>query len=135
MIFLSTYLVEVDGAGTVSVDVSNHLLDFLLLRLETHSTHGHLQLLGIDVAGAVGIKKVEGLTDLLFLLLSEGELVTLLLLPEKSMKPVSRSPGRVTRNCAVEGREWSRAEEFELRAQQQINYNHRANCLAAEYPC
>jgi hypothetical protein len=73
-------LIEINGAGAVGVDVGNHLLDFLLLGLETESAHGHLQLLGIDGAGAVGIEEVESLADLLLLLLGKGELVTLLLL-------------------------------------------------------
>ena len=70
-------LLGVNGAGAVSVDVGDHLLDLLLLRLETQGTHGHLQLLGVDGAGAVSVEQIEGLTDLLLLLLGERELVAL----------------------------------------------------------
>jgi hypothetical protein len=66
-------LIEVDGAGAVSVDVGDHLLDLLLLGLEAEGAHGNLELLGIDRAGAVSVEKVEGLADLLLLLLGEGE--------------------------------------------------------------
>jgi hypothetical protein len=80
-------LVEVDGARAVSVDVGDHLLDLLLLGLEAEGAHGDLELLGIDRAGAVGVEEVEGLADLLLLLLSEGELVSLCLLPAASCGP------------------------------------------------
>ena len=43
-------LVEVDGATVVLVNVSDHLLHLLLLRLEAEGAHGDLELLGIDGA-------------------------------------------------------------------------------------
>ena len=55
---------------------SAHFLDLLLLGLETKSAHGHLQLLGVNGTGAIGIEEVEGLLDFLLLLL--GELLLLL---------------------------------------------------------
>merc|ERR1719515_85812 len=57
--------------------VRHHLLDLLLLRFETQSAHRNFELLGVDGATAVGVEEVEGLLDLLLLLLSE----LLLLLP------------------------------------------------------
>merc|ERR1719330_363821 len=55
----------------VVVDIGDHLLDLLLLRLEPQGTHGNLELLGVDLSGAVGVKEVEGLLDLLLLLLRQ----------------------------------------------------------------
>lgn len=34
---------EVDGSGTLSVDVCDHFFDFLLLRLEAKGSHGDLR--------------------------------------------------------------------------------------------
>merc|ERR1712085_192471 len=60
----------------VVVHVRDHLLDLLLLWLEAESAHRDLQLLGVDLAGAVRVEQVERLLDLLLLLL--GELLLLL---------------------------------------------------------
>ena len=49
----------------VLVDVGDHLLDLLLLRLEAERAHRHLQLLGVDGARAVRVEEVERLADLL----------------------------------------------------------------------
>merc|ERR1719164_162536 len=70
-------LFVLDRPAAIVIDIRDHLLDLLLLRLETQGTHGHLQLLRVDGAAAVGVEKVEGLFDLLLLLLSQ----ILLLLP------------------------------------------------------
>ena len=72
-------LIEVDGAGTILVNVSDHFFNFLLLGLETKRTHGNFQLLGIDCARAIGVEKIERFTNLLLLLLSQFELATFLL--------------------------------------------------------
>merc|ERR1740123_1370776 len=69
----------------VVVDIGDHLLDLLLLRLEPQGTHGNLELLGIDLSRAVGVKEVEGLLDLLLLLLRQ-----LLLLLASSVESTER---------------------------------------------
>ena len=71
-------LVEVDGAIAILVDVRDHLADLLLLWLESEGTHSDLELLGINAARAVGVEQVEGLPDLLLLLLCEVSLAGLL---------------------------------------------------------
>ena len=43
-------LIKVDGAAAVLIDVGDHLLNLLLLRLEAERAHRDLQLLGIDRA-------------------------------------------------------------------------------------
>ena len=71
-------LLEVDGAVVVLVDVADHLVDGLVLGLEAERLHRRLELLGVDRAGAIRVEKVEGLADLLDLLLGEaGPLVGL----------------------------------------------------------
>mmetsp|Transcript_3376 Transcript_3376/g.5541 ORF Transcript_3376/g.5541 Transcript_3376/m.5541 type:complete len:232 (-) Transcript_3376:4-699(-) len=72
-------LVKVDRAGAVLVNVRDHLLDLLLLRLKAQRPHRNLQLLGVNGAGAVGVEKIEGLPDLLFLLLGQLRLAPLAL--------------------------------------------------------
>ena len=72
-------LVEVDGAGSILVDVGDHLFNFLLLGLEAKSTHGNFQLLGINSARAIGVEEIKRFTNLLLLLLGQFELATLLL--------------------------------------------------------
>merc|ERR1719282_1153180 len=47
-----------DGAAAVVVNVGNHFLDFLLLRLKTQCTHRDLQLLGVNFSTAVRIEEV-----------------------------------------------------------------------------
>ena len=66
-----------DRPAAIVIHIRDHLPDLLFLRLETQRAHRHLQLLGVDGATAVGVEEVEGLLDLLLLLLSE----LLLLLP------------------------------------------------------
>merc|ERR1711874_953094 len=58
-------------AASVIVNIRDHLLDLLLLWLEAQSAHRHLQLLRVDLSGAVGVEEVKGLLDLLLLLLCE----------------------------------------------------------------
>ena len=67
---------EVDHSAAVTVGVGDHLSDFLLLGLEPESSHGDLQFFGVDGPAAVGVEKIEGLFDFLFLLL--GQLRSLL---------------------------------------------------------
>merc|ERR1712006_36344 len=45
-------LVEIDGAGAILVDVIDHAADLVLLGVEAEGTHGDLELLGVDGAGA-----------------------------------------------------------------------------------
>ena len=59
------------------VNVGDHLLDLLFLRLEAEGSHCYLELLGVDGAGAISIEQVESLADLLLLLLGELELLVL----------------------------------------------------------
>ena len=75
-------LVEVDGAGSILVNFSNHLFNVLLLGLKTKSTHGNLQLLGINGAGAIGVEQIERFTNNLLSPFSQFELITLLLAEE-----------------------------------------------------
>merc|ERR1719515_311916 len=89
-------LLVLDRPAAVVVDIRDHLLDLLLLWLETQSAHRHLQLLGVDRATTVGVKEVEGLLD--FLLLLFGEL--LLLLPA-----LIEAAERHSRRAAGYGRE------------------------------
>ena len=56
---------------------SPHLLNLLLLGLESKGTHGDLELLGVDGSTSIGIEEVESLPDLLLLLLGELELLAL----------------------------------------------------------
>merc|ERR1719271_172192 len=62
---------KLDGPRPIIVDVLDHLLDLLLLRLEAESAHGDLELLRVDGAGTVSVEQVKGFLDLLLLLLSE----------------------------------------------------------------
>mmetsp|Transcript_67843 Transcript_67843/g.147829 ORF Transcript_67843/g.147829 Transcript_67843/m.147829 type:complete len:236 (-) Transcript_67843:56-763(-) len=64
-------LLVTDGAAAVVIDVRDHLLDLLLLGLETQGAHRDLQLLGVDLTRSIGIEQIEGLLDLLLLLLSQ----------------------------------------------------------------
>merc|ERR1712046_403589 len=68
---------ELDGAVSVVVDVGDHLLELLVLNLEAEGTHGGLELADVDGAGLVTVEEVEGLTDLVHLLI--GELASFLL--------------------------------------------------------
>merc|ERR1719198_1896340 len=70
-------LAELDGAVAVVVDVGDHLLELLVLDLEAKGTHGGLELADVDGAGLVTVEEVEGLTDLVHLLI--GELASFLL--------------------------------------------------------
>merc|ERR1719261_48382 len=60
-----------NGTTAIVVDVRDHLLDFLLFGFEAECTHGHLELFGINGAGAIGIKEIESLFDFLLLFLSQ----------------------------------------------------------------
>jgi hypothetical protein len=71
-------LVKVNGAGAVLVHLSNHLFNLLLLGLEAKGPHGHLKLLCINEAGAVGIEKIEGLA---YLVLGKSECLPCVSLP------------------------------------------------------
>merc|ERR1739848_684367 len=70
-------LTELDGTVAVVVNVGDHLLELLLLDLEAEGTHGGLELADVDGAGLVTVEEVEGLTDLVHLLI--GELASFLL--------------------------------------------------------
>merc|ERR1719407_327857 len=70
-------LAELDGAIAVVIDVGDHLLELLVLDLEAKGTHGGLELADVDGAGLVTVEEVEGLTDLVHLLI--GELASFLL--------------------------------------------------------
>jgi len=64
-------LFEIDGAVAILVDVSNHFLDFVLVRFKSESAHGNLEFLGINGTRTVGVKQVERFANLLLLLLRE----------------------------------------------------------------
>merc|ERR1711871_1934409 len=64
-------LSKLDGAVTVVVDVSNHLLELLVLDFEAESAHGGLKLTDINGAGGIRVEEGEGFTDLVELLLGE----------------------------------------------------------------
>mmetsp|Transcript_98653 Transcript_98653/g.255041 ORF Transcript_98653/g.255041 Transcript_98653/m.255041 type:complete len:247 (+) Transcript_98653:90-830(+) len=64
-------LLVADGAAAIIIDIRDHLLDLLLLGLEAQGAHGDLQLLGVDLAGAIRVEQVERLLDLLLLLVSK----------------------------------------------------------------
>ena len=68
---------ELDLAGAVGVNVGDHLLELLLLDLEAEGAHGGLELTVVNRAGVVRVKKVEGLADLLDLLLRKSGLLGL----------------------------------------------------------
>merc|ERR1712179_518700 len=48
-------LSKLDGAVTVVVDVSNHLLELLVLDFEAESAHGGLELTDINGAGGIRV--------------------------------------------------------------------------------
>merc|ERR1719350_1875122 len=52
-----------NGAGAVVVYIGDHLLDLLLLWFEAQGAHGDLQLLGVDLAGAICVEQVKSLLD------------------------------------------------------------------------
>merc|ERR1740120_136264 len=64
-------LLVADGAAAIIVNVGDHLLDLLLLRLETKGAHRYLQLFAVDLSRAIGVEEVESFLDLLLLLLCE----------------------------------------------------------------
>merc|ERR1719311_961984 len=55
-------LAELNGAVAVVVDVSDHLLELLVLDLEAEGAHGGLQLTHVNGARLVIVEKVESLT-------------------------------------------------------------------------
>ena len=61
-------LLEVDGAVTILIDVRDHLLDFILVRFETKSTHRNLKFLRVDGSAPIGVKQVKRFANLLLLL-------------------------------------------------------------------
>ena len=63
---------ELDLAGAVGVNVGDHLLELLLLDLEAKRAHRGLELAVVDVAGVIGIEEVEGLPDLLNLVVTRA---------------------------------------------------------------
>ena len=66
-------LVEVNAALVVlSVQVSDHLENSGVLGFEAEGLHGCLQLLRVDETGAVSVEEVEGLSDLLDLVLGKA---------------------------------------------------------------
>jgi len=71
-------LFEINFSAPILVDVSNHLVNSLVLGLEPEALHGGFELLWVNGSTSVGIKEVESLPDLLNLLLGEtGTLVGL----------------------------------------------------------
>merc|ERR1712184_168132 len=64
-------LSKLDGAVAVVVDVSDHLLELLVLDFEAESAHGGLELTDINGAGGIRVEEGEGLTDLVKLLVGE----------------------------------------------------------------
>ena len=65
-------LLEIDVVVLIFVEVSNHLVDGLVLSLEAKGLHGGAELTGVDGTTAVGIEKIEGLLDLLNLILGKA---------------------------------------------------------------
>merc|ERR1711977_438888 len=61
---------ELDGAVAVVVDVSDHLLELLVLDLEAEGTHAGLELTNVDHAGGIGIEEGKRLADLVELVIS-----------------------------------------------------------------
>merc|ERR1711977_573319 len=66
---------ELDGAVAIVVDVSDHLLELLVLDLEAKGTHGGLELTHVNGTGSISVEKAESLTDLLHLLVGESSLL------------------------------------------------------------
>merc|ERR1719342_1670758 len=64
-------LLVANGATAIIVHIGNHLLDLLFFGLETQGAHGHLQLLTVDLTRPISVEEIEGLLDLLFLLLGQ----------------------------------------------------------------
>merc|ERR1719498_1280852 len=100
-------LLVFDRSTAIIIHIRDHLLNLLLLRLETQSAHRHLQLLGVDGTAAVRVKEVEGLLDFLFLLFSE----LLLLLPalveaaERHSRRTANARKEACRQSACTGRQ------------------------------
>ena len=60
-----------------ALNVRNHLAKLLLLDLKAQGAHGRLELTVVNAAGVVSVEQVEGLADLLDLLLRESGLLGL----------------------------------------------------------
>ena len=69
---LHSHLLKINFSASILVNVPDHLVNGLVLGLETQTLHGSLELLGVDGPTSVGIEEVEGLPDLLDLLLGEA---------------------------------------------------------------
>ena len=65
-------LIEFDGSVTILIDVGDHLLDLILVRFETESAHGNLQLLRVDGLASIGVEQVKRLANLLLLLFGQS---------------------------------------------------------------
>ena len=73
-----SHLLKVNLSTPVLINIPDHLVNCLVLRLKPKRLHGSLELLGVNGATAISIKQVERLADLLDLLLAEaGALVSL----------------------------------------------------------
>mmetsp|Transcript_53114 Transcript_53114/g.113540 ORF Transcript_53114/g.113540 Transcript_53114/m.113540 type:complete len:219 (-) Transcript_53114:93-749(-) len=60
-------LLKVNGPRTVKIDIGDHLAHFLLFRVKAKRPQCHLQLLCVDCARAICVKKIKGLSQLLHL--------------------------------------------------------------------
>merc|ERR1719456_1925509 len=66
-----------NSAASIIINIGDHLLNLLFLWLEAKCAHGHFEFFGVNRARTICVKQIEGLLDLLLLLLSQ----LLLLLP------------------------------------------------------
>ena len=55
-----------------SLEVGDHVEDGWVLALKTQALHGAFQLSGVDLARRLGVEEVEGLAELLDLVLGES---------------------------------------------------------------
>merc|ERR1740123_1046723 len=85
-------LLITDRPRAVIIYVRNHLLDLLLLRLESQSAHGYFELFGVDLATSVRIEEIESFLDFLLLLLCQ-----LLLLLTSRIESPQCHPEKATR--------------------------------------
>jgi len=67
-----SHLLKVNLSTPVLINIPDHLVNCLVLRLKPKRLHGSLELLGVNGATAISIKQVERLADLLDLLLAEA---------------------------------------------------------------
>ena len=71
-------LLEVDLAAE-GLEVGDHVEDGGVLALEAEALHGGLEFPGVDLASGLGVEEVEGLLELLDLILSQAGPLNLLL--------------------------------------------------------